>query len=37
VIMPNHLHGIVILNDPNITNDATVGTHGRASLRWHHL
>lgn len=29
VIMPNHLHGIVIIND---TKRVPVGTHGRASL-----
>lgn len=30
VIMPNHLHGIVIINDTN-NNPTSVGTHGRVS------
>ncbi len=34
VIMPNHLHGIIIIKEQLKTkNNATVGTHGRASLQ----
>ena len=33
IIMPNHIHGIVIINDANNNPDVFVGTHGRASLQ----
>ena len=33
VLMPNHLHAIIILDKTNCTDDSTVETHGRASLQ----
>jgi REP element-mobilizing transposase RayT len=32
VVMPNHVHGIVIINDRKTKHNPSVGTHGRASL-----
>jgi REP element-mobilizing transposase RayT len=34
IIMPNHLHGIIVIKDePETQKKSMVGTHGRASLR----
>ncbi len=37
IIMPNHLHAIIILNKKNdiVSHDSHVETHGRASLQYH--
>jgi putative transposase len=32
-IMPNHLHGIIIIKEESKTENTTVGTHSRASLQ----
>jgi len=33
VVMPNHLHGLIVLENKMINNGTNVETHGRASLR----
>lgn len=35
-IMPNHIHGIIIIKDESIITKGVVGMHGRASLQRQH-